>query len=135
MADGSDADDKPPHLAGKVIIPDMSAAQAGQMDNVKVMGEVSENAATALQEIIANQQSAFTKSVGDIQAFIKSSSVSAGLQPPELNLKNMEDIANQFSQTANKMTEATNLSYEKISQSVEASMAKIEETAKKFSGG
>ncbi len=135
MANDAAGGGKPPHMAGKVIIPDMSAAQQGQMQNVQTMGEVSQDAADALQQIISSQQEVFAKSIEGLQASIKQNASIAGFAPPVLNLQNIEGIVSHFSETANKMTETTNMSYEKLSQSVTETMAKIEETAKKFSGG
>ena len=77
----------------------------------------------------------FAKSLEGLQVSIKQNASVAGFIPPVVNLQNIEEIVSHFSETANKMTETTNLSYEKLSQSVTTSMAKIEETAKKFSGG
>ena len=140
MTDEQASGSKPPHLAGKVIIPDLSGVTEAQTQNVKMMGEVTEDATKAFQKIVSGHQSTLHESLKVLSISMSDASQTAGISSDmvasaDIQLKNMENVASRFAETATKMTETTNQSYEKLSQAVAQSIAKIEETAKKFSGG
>jgi hypothetical protein len=129
-----------PKMAGKVIIPDMSPMGTGQMANVQMMANVTENAASTLKSILAAQQTMLSSSVQNMQQALQTSAGNATIPSnsvPDVTVQlgNMDALAAQFSQTATTLTGSTTKSYDDLSKAVAESMAKIEEVATKFSGG
>ncbi|MBO6824831.1 MAG: hypothetical protein JJ879_01410 [Sneathiella sp.] len=140
MTDEQNSSPKPPHLAGKVIIPDLSGVAEAQTQNVKTMGEVVETVTETFRNIASGHQTTLQESLSSLSAAMTEASNSAGMPTgvscqADVQLKSMENAAGQFVSSANKITEATNQSHEKLNQAVAQSIAKIEEAAKKFSGG
>ncbi len=104
------------------------------------MGAVSNQAAAAFQKIATSQQSTLVSAVETFQKSIQDTSLSAGMSPdqiPDITVQaaNMSRISQNFTKVASSLSATTALSAETLMKSVAQSMAKIEETAKKFSGG
>ncbi len=119
------------HLAGKLIIPDLSAMQSGQTNNLEAMTAATAAASKTLQEIIQQQQQTLEQVVGNFSDSIQNKSQSPAMAP----LENMQAATQQFTETSQKMTQASQQSMQVLTQTIQASLAKIEETAVKFSGG
>lgn len=129
-----------PTMAGKMMIPDMSGLDVGQSSNIAAMGAVSNQAAAAFQKIVTSQQSALVCAVETFQKSTQEASLSAGMSPDQIpditvQAENMSGISQNFTEVASTLSLATALSAETLMKSVAQSMAKIEETAEKFSGG
>ncbi len=119
------------HLAGKLIIPDLSAIQSGQANNFEAMAAATVAASKTLQEVIQQQQQALEQVVGNFGTSLQNVDVSLTMTP----FDNMQTVTQNFTETSQKVTEASQQSMQTLTSTIEASLAKIEETAIKFSGG
>ena len=119
------------HMAGKLVVPDLSAMQSGQTHNLEVMAEVSVAATNTLQEIIQQQQQTLEQVVGNFGTALQNDNAS----PIDAPLASMQSVSQQFAEISTKVTQTSEQSMQTLMTSIQASLAKIEETAIKFSGG
>jgi len=119
------------HLAGKLIIPDLSAIHSGQANNFEEMAAATVTASKTLQDIIQQQQQTLAQVLGNFEISTQGVDMAPAMTP----LENMQTVTQNFTETSQKVTEASQQSMQALTTTIEASLAKIEETAIKFSGG
>ncbi len=129
-----------PTLAGKLVVPDLSSMSEVQKENVEAVSSVSKEMSGALQKIVSEQQSALKAVLEGLQTSIEESSGQGGIPSskiPDLavSVDALKISTDSFAATSEKLTGAATKSHDMLIQSINKSMAKIEETAKKFSGG
>ena len=129
-----------PTLAGKLVVPDLSPMSDVQKENVEAVSSVSKEMSETLQKIVSEQQSALKAVLEGLQTSIKETSGRGGIpasKVPDLtvSLDALKLSTDSFAATSEKLTSSTAKSHDMLIQSVNKSMAKIEEVAKKFSGG
>ncbi|OUR78547.1 hypothetical protein A9Q83_06625 [Alphaproteobacteria bacterium 46_93_T64] len=129
-----------PTMAGKLMIPDLSGLTSGQMSNIETMSAVTNQAAATLQSIVTSQQSALVSAVENLQQSVEKTTTTAGISSniaPDVavQITNMNQISELFGQVSSTLTTTTSQSAAALTKSATESMAKIQETATKFSGG
>ena len=129
-----------PTMAGKMLIPDLTGLAVGQSMNIEAMVAVTDQAAATFQKIVTSQQSALVGAFDNMQKSVQKNGLTAGMSPefiPDMTLQivNMTEISQQFGQVAGILTATTTQSVDTLAKAVAQSMAKIAETAQKFSGG
>ncbi len=127
-------------MMGKMIVPDLSSLTIDQNANVQVMTSVTKEAASALEKIVTAQQSVLEAAVTNLQTSLEAGAGRAGIpgsQIPHLQsqVQNLTLTVGSFCTSAETLTASTTKAFDTLSQSVNRSLAKIEEVATKFSGG
>ncbi|MCG8491708.1 MAG: hypothetical protein MI743_08860 [Sneathiellales bacterium] len=129
-----------PTVAGKLVIPDMTPMSTAQKNNVEVVSAINTEMSKAIQDIVSGQQATLKQVLDQLQNAVKNDLTAAGYDPSKapnlsVSLDNLQTVTNCFNEAAQKLTAATTQSDSLLTQSVNKSMAKIEEVATKFSGG
>lgn len=129
-----------PTVAGGLVIPDLSALSTMQTDNMQKMTAAVQTASQGLQSLVTLQKQTLQQAVTTLQASLNTSVTTAnggGGKVPDIqaeinNLTVTIDSLNAASQT---LTASTTKSFDAISQSMNTSLATIEQVAAKFSSG
>ncbi|MBL4906659.1 MAG: hypothetical protein JKX94_04335 [Sneathiella sp.] len=129
-----------PQTMGKMVIPDLSPMTDGQSENVQAMTAVTKEASQTLEKIVTAQRAVLESTLKNLQISIQESSGTAAIpsgKVPDLNVQvqNLKLSIDKFCLSAETLSSSTEKSFVTLSQSVEKSLAKIEEVANKFSGG
>lgn len=129
-----------PTMVGKLIIPDMAPMSAAQKNNVEAVSAINSEMSKTIQDIVSSQQASLKQVLDQLQNAVKNDLTTAGYDPSKapnlsVSLDNLQIVTNCFNDAAQKLTAATTQSDSLLTQSVNQSMAKIQEVATKFSGG
>lgn len=129
-----------PATMGKMVIPDLTPMTIGQNDNVKAMIEVTQEASQALQKIVTSQRQVLENALKNLQISVQESSGNAGIPSGKIPtidvpIQNIKMTIDSFCASAETLSVSTTKNFDTLSQSVNKSLATIEEVATKFSGG
>jgi len=127
-------------MLGKMLIPDLSGVAISQQQTLATMEDITMQSAATLQSVVQAQQDTLGTVLGNMQTSLQkalSKDMMGGTQPPfnAIQFRNMEQISEHFSQVTASLVASTGQSVDALTNSVTASMAKIEQTVIKFSGG
>ncbi len=138
--EGASAGGGAPTTMGKMVIPDLTPMTIGQNDNVKAMTEVTKEASQALQTIVESQRQTLEAALKNLQISVQESSGNAAIPSGKIPtidvpLQNLKLTIDNFCSSAETLSTSTTKNFGTLSESVNKSLAKIEEVATKFSGG
>lgn len=112
-----------PGRVGKMIMPDLSALSQSQLEAVSVVNDVTREAQRGLQSAIQSQRKFLNGAFKDAEL------------GEVADFKASEQMADQFAAVTTDLTESTTKMVQALQTSMEQSLAKIEQTVIKYSGG
>jgi septal ring factor EnvC (AmiA/AmiB activator) len=127
-------------VAGGLVIPDISALSTQQNQNMQQMTSAIEAASQGLQAIVTQQQKTLQETVEKLRVSITASDRTThakidALSENQALISNLSACIEGMNTTAGTLTSSTTKSFDAINQSLTASLAAIEQVAKKFSSG
>ncbi|WP_373089558.1 hypothetical protein [Sneathiella sp.] len=129
-----------PTVAGGLIIPDLSPLTTLQNDNMQKMTAAVQSAAQGLQSIVSLQKDTLQQALGNLHASLNDSVTTAWDGPGKVpdvqsQINNLTVTIDSLNKAAETLTASTSKSFDAINQSMEKSLASIEQVAEKFSSG
>ncbi|WP_169570146.1 hypothetical protein [Sneathiella limimaris] len=135
----NDANGTETHLAGKLLIPDLTALHGSQQHSFKAMQTVTSEVAAGFAEITKSQSSFLNQALAEFEKNLKrdigSSKNPVDLSAMQERLSKTEDLSKSMETISQTVLSISRKSSENVIKAVEQSMAKIDLAATKFSGG